>query len=307
MSGCKLYYFYNEGKLGYLFRGDIEEKTIFLSNLFCPFMFMSKSLLNPKELEKSVAVFHSNSAFTSVTLADTSVAQKSVATFCSTDSVINVTSDSRVKFLQINKARGDFTIKSPYKLKLEAAYVKNCALSPSGRLIAIHQGINVNLYILTVANSVEVLYKIDLFEAECENATVYMTFSSDSTSLLVCVQDYKHPPLCFVWDVEGKSRSGNFKSQTLLTVDCCCLSSCKTKLILCGEYQIEIWKYNEDPCRLLNRLGVEKPYQSVNFSQCCVSLDNEFLACCIANRILVYNLNRFSYQFLQASSPRPSW
>ena len=291
VSGCKLYYFYNEGKLGYLFRGDIEEKTIFLSNLFCPFMFMSKSLLNPKELEKSVAVFHSNSAFTSVTLADTSVAQKSVATFCSTDSVINVTSDSRVKFLQINKARGDFTIKSPYKLKLEAAYVKNCALSPSGRLIAIHQGINVNLYILTVANSVEVLYKIDLFEAECENATVYMTFSSDSTSLLVCVQDYKHPPLCFVWDVEGKSRSGNFKSQTLLTVDCCCLSSCKTKLILCGEYQIEIWKYNEDPCRLLNRLGVEKSYQSVNFSQCSVSLDNEFLVCCIANRILVYNLN----------------
>lgn len=148
-----------------------------------------------------------------------------------------------------------------------------------------------NLYILTVANFVEVLHKIDLFKAECESTTVHMTFSSDSTSLLLCVQDFKHPPLCFVWDVEGKSRSGNFRSQTLLTVDCCCLSSCKTKLILCGEYQIEIWKYNEDPCRLLNRLGVEKPYQSVNFSKCCVSLDDEFLACCIANRILVYNLN----------------
>ena len=148
-----------------------------------------------------------------------------------------------------------------------------------------------NLYILTVANFVEVLHKIDLFKAECENTTVHMTFSSDSISLLLCVQDFKHPPLCFVWDVAGKSRSGNFRSQTLLTVDCCCLSSCKTKLILCGEYQIEIWKNNEDPCRLLNRLGVEKPYQSVNFSQCCVSLDNEFLACCMANRILVYNLN----------------
>ena len=55
-----------------------------------------------------------------------------------------------------------------------------------------------NLYILTVANFVEVLHKIDLFKAECENTTVHMTFSSDSTSLLLCVQDFKHAPLCFV-------------------------------------------------------------------------------------------------------------
>ena len=292
VSGCKLCYFSNETQLGYLFRAGIEEKAIFLSDLFCPFMFVSESLLVPTELGESVAtVYCSNSALTSVSLSDTSVAQKSVASmFCSTDNVLNVTSDSRVTIWQINKASEDFTIKSQDKLTQEAAHVKNCVLSPSGRFIAIHRGIIVNLYILTVANFVEVLHKIDLFKAECESTTVHMTFSSDSTSLLLCVQDFKHPPLCFVWDVEGKSRSGNFRSQTLLTVDCCCLSSCKTKLILCGEYQIEIWKYNEDPCRLLNRLGVEKPYQSVNFSQCCVSLDDEFLACCIADRILVYNL-----------------
>ena len=293
VSECKLCYFSNEGQFGYLFRGDVEEKAIFLSSLFCPFMFLSESFLVPTKSGESVAtVYCSNSALTSVSLSDTSVAQKSVASmFCSTDNVLNVTSDSRVTIWQINKAREDFTIKSQDKLTLEAAHVKNCVLSPSGQLIAIHQGIIVNLYILAVANFVEVLHKIDLFKAECENTTVHMAFSSDSISLLLCVQDYKPPPLCFVWDVAGKSRSGNFRSQTLLIVDCCCLSSCKTKLILCGEYQIEIWKYNEDPCRLLNRLGVERPYQSVNFSQCCVSLDNEFLACCIANRILVYNLN----------------
>ena len=293
VSECKLCYFSNEGQFGYLFRGDVEEKAIFLSSLFCPFMFLSEPFLVPTKSGESVAtVYCSNSALTSVSVSDTSVAQKSVASmFCSTDNVLNVTSDSRVTIWQINKAREDFIIKSQDKLTLEAAHVKNCVLSPSGQLIAIHQGIIVNLYILAVANFVEVLHKIDLFKAECENTTVHMAFSSDSTSLLLCVQDYKPPPLCFVWDVEGKSRSGNFRSQTLLNVDCCCLSSCKTKLILCGEYQIEIWKYNEDPCRLLNRLGVERPYQSVNFSQCCVSLDNEFLACCIANRILVYNLN----------------
>ena len=289
VSGCKPYYFSNEGQLGYLFRGDIEEKAIFLSNLFCPYMFVSfMSILG----EPVGTAYCSNRAFTPVSLLDTSVAQTSVVTmFCSMDSVINVTSDSIVTLWQINKVREDFTMKSQYTLTLEAAHVKNCVLSPSGRLIAIHQGIIVNLCILAVANSVEVLHEIDLFKVESENTTVCMTFSSDSTSLLLCVQDFKHPPLCFVWDVESKSRSGNFRSQTLLTVDCCCLSSCKTKLILCGEYQIEIWKYKEDPCRLLNRLGVEKPYQSVSFSQCSVSLDDEFLACCIANRILVYNLN----------------
>lgn len=245
------------------------------------------------ELGKSVAtLLLSSSAFTSVSVSETSVVSKSVATvFYSMDSVINVTSDSEVVFWRINKARDDITIKSQYNLPQKAAHIKNCVCSPSGRLIAIHKGVTVNLYILTVADTLKVLHEIDLFEAECENTTVFMTFSFDSTSLLLCVQDFRLSPLCFVWDVQGKSRSGNFRSQTLLTINCCCLSSCKTKLILCGEYQIEIWKYNEDPCRLLSRLGVEKPYQSVSFRQCCVSLDDEFLACCIANRILVYNLN----------------
>lgn len=38
------------------------------------------------------------------------------------------------------------------------------------------------------------------------------------------------------------------------------------------------------------RLGVERPYHSVEFAQCTVSLDNQLLVCCIANRILIYNL-----------------
>ena len=76
VSGCKLCYFSNETQLGYLFRADIEEKAIFLSDLFCPFMFVSESLLVPTELGESVAtVYCSNSALTPVSLSDMSVAQ----------------------------------------------------------------------------------------------------------------------------------------------------------------------------------------------------------------------------------------
>ena len=61
----------------------------------------------------------------------------------------------------------------------------------------------------------------------------------------------------------------------------------KRLVILCGDYENEIFEYAENICR---RLGVERPHHSVKFSQCTVSLDNQLLVCCIANRILIHNL-----------------
>ena len=60
---------------------------------------------------------------------------------------------------------------------------------------------------------------------------------------------------------------------------------------MCGEYEIEIWEYADQNCRCLTRFAVEKPYNSVKFSQCSVSSDNQFLVCCIADVILVYRLH----------------
>ncbi|KAJ7375998.1 Cilia- and flagella-associated protein 57 [Desmophyllum pertusum] len=96
----------------------------------------------------------------------------------------------------------------------------------------------------------------------------------------------------YVWDVQEKVMSASFKSPAFLTVECfCCLSSSTRELILCGEYEIEIWEYTKPSCRLLTRLGVERPYNSVTFSQCTISSDNQLLVCCIANTILVYSLH----------------
>ena len=270
VSGRNLRYFTEESQVGYLFRSDTEERAIFLSSLFCPFMFIPESRFEvwPQGVGKVIAT-----------------------AFCSTESVLTVSSDSRVTLWQVTEERHDITFKSNSVIEksgLRIPYVKDCVVSPDGKLIAIHQGINVELYNLTGDNFVEFVNTV--FEAECDNTVLYMTFSSDNTSLLICVWDFKHPSHCFVWDVQGKCVSGIFKSQTLLVIECCCLSPSNEQLILCGEYQIEIWKYDECPRRLLTRLGVEKAYQSVTFSRCGVSLDDQFLVCCIANRILIYCL-----------------
>ncbi|KAJ7336074.1 hypothetical protein OS493_013453 [Desmophyllum pertusum] len=103
-------------------------------------------------------------------------------------------------------------------------------------------------------------------------------------------QDSGNDQHFYVWDIQEKVMSASFKSPAFLTVECCCcLSSSTPELILCGEYAIEIWEYTKPSCRLLTRRAVERPYNSVTFSQCIISLDNQLLVCCIANRILVYS------------------
>ncbi|KAJ7375991.1 hypothetical protein OS493_037543 [Desmophyllum pertusum] len=116
-------------------------------------------------------------------------------------------------------------------------------------------------------------------------------FSTDGKLMAIHqgTKDSRNDQHFYVWDVQEKVMSASFKSPAFLTVECCCLSSSTGELILCAEYEIEIWEYTKPSCRLLTRLGVERPYNSVTFSQCTVSLDNQLLVCCIANRILVYS------------------
>ena len=241
-----------------------------ISNVFSPFKFIPLSLGKPSVVRKSVALFfHSSEAF------------------------ISVGSDLEISLWQTTKDKEGlvFTFQSilttavPLELRVE-----KCILSPDGKLMAIHHhGKKVELYSFAEPKLMTFLFV--LFEAECEFSIPCGIFSTDSTLLLFCIQDRRKYPHFFVWDVERKVLSASFKSPRLLSVECCCLSSNKKKLILCGDYEIEIWEYDERPRRLLTRLGVERPYNSVKFSQCAFSSDDHFLVCCIANRILVYSLH----------------
>ncbi|XP_022777553.1 uncharacterized protein LOC111318974 [Stylophora pistillata] len=219
------------------------------------------------------------------------VRESIAAVFFSINVVVTVASNGHVTFWNVTEKREKIAFKLSPKISKfgdPISSVKSCVFSPSGQLIAIHHGNNVELYCLEGSGIVEFLCTV--FLTDCKDVVSNITFSSDSSSLLFCVKNFRDDLSCFVWDVTGKCTIGKVKSKTLLAIESCCTLSHKRELILCGEYQIEVWKYDEDPSRLLTRLGVEKPYQSVEFRQCSVSLNDKFLICCIANRILLYNL-----------------
>ena len=266
--GSNHIYFTKQRQCGYLFRSNTEEKAILLSNLFNPFKFIAVSPVEPSVVGKSIAVV-----------------------FCSSNTVLAVSSDLKVTIWRTTEDKEgiDFISQSLFRESVsQVLHVKNCVLSPDGRLIAIHQESKLRLFSCTESKFVEFLCTV--FETESDNTVVSSAFSADSALLLFCIQDFKSPPHCYVWDVKGKFVTGNVTPQAFLAVECCCVSSHKQKVILCGDYQIEIWRYNERP-RLLATLDVEKIYHSLKFSRCTVSLDDRLLVCCIANTILVYGLN----------------
>ena len=247
---------------GFLFYSDTEEKAILLSDLYNPFKFISASPVELPEVEKAIT-----------------------AVFCSTNTVISVGSDLKVSFWQTAEAKDGSSFISQSLHDTSDIQVKDCALSPNGQLIAIHQGSKLMLYTFTDFSLVETC---TVFTEEFGDTISSLTFSSDGTSLLFCIQAWQSFTRGDVWDVVGKFVSSSVKSQALVAVECCCISSSKQEIMLCGKYQIEIWKYGERSYHLSTTIRVEEMYHSVRFSQCIVSSDDQLLVCCIANTILVY-------------------
>ena len=130
--------------------------------------------------------------------------------------------------------------------------------------------------------------KLKFLYSKCESTVTCFAFSSDSTAFLLCTQDSENDSYFHIWNIQEEVVSARLESRGNLTPECCCLSS--DKVVLCGDYEIEIWEYAEDTCCLIKRRSVEKPYNGVRFSQCTLSVDNQFLVCCIADAILVYSL-----------------
>ncbi|XP_020624006.1 uncharacterized protein LOC110061513 [Orbicella faveolata] len=265
VSGNNVGYFTRERQVGYLFRHGTEETAIFLTSLFSPFKFLPAQPVKPLVVGKSVA-----------------------AMFCSSNAVISVSSDSTVTVMQTSTSAdkefipfGDVCIGWSTVSGPQSLAVKNCAVSSNGRLIAIHLEGKLELYGFIES-------KLEFLHSKCECMVTCFAFSSDGTALLLCTQDSENDSYFHVWDIQEEVVSARLESRVHLTPECCCLSS--DKVVLCGDYEIEIWEYAEHTCRLIARRSVARPYISVRFSQCSVSVDNQFLVCCIADVILVYSL-----------------
>ena len=147
--------------------------------------------------------------------------------------------------------------------------------------MAIHQESKIELYSFTES-------KLKLLYSKYESTVTCFSFSSGGTSLLLCTQGSGNDLYFHVWDVQEEVVSVRLESRGNLTSECCCLSW--DKIVLCGDYEIEIWEYAEHSCCLIEGFSVEKPYNWVRFSQCTLRVDNQFLVCCIADVVLVYSL-----------------
>ena len=164
-------------------------------------------------------------------------------------------------------------------------HVTKGAFSRHGGLIATFQGISILLFHFRSLLCV-------VCEEEREFNVSFLTFSTDSTLLLYGIESSNNYARVYVWDVQKREVQASF-GPPRMSVDCCCLSSDNSKLVICGEMSVEVWEYAGRLCRQLVKLELGRPYvysEFEKFSHCTVSSDDELLACCIADSILVYPL-----------------
>ena len=174
--------------------------------------------------------------------------------------------------------------------------------SQSGSPIAYHLG--PKLYICKFFGAFPYLMCEDHYECfRC-----HLAFSPDNTLLLHYTQSSNDNPRFQVWDVRSKALFETFDfpavESLLPAVDCCCLSSDNTKLIVCGKFIIEIWEYGRSACRLITRIGNRSFFSNYNeFSHCTISQETNLLACCITDSIALCPMNAPTNQSIRLLPP----
>ena len=174
--------------------------------------------------------------------------------------------------------------------------------SQSGSPIAYHLG--PKLYICNFFGAFPYLMCEDQYECfRC-----HLAFSPDNTLLLHYTQSSNDNPRFQVWDVRSKALFETFDfpavESLLPAVDCCCLSSDNTKLIVCGKFIIEIWEYGRSACRLITRIGNRSFFSNYNeFSHCTISQETNLLACCITDSITLCPMNAPTNQSIRLLPP----
>ena len=293
VSGSSLLYFKREKQVGYLLRCGVAERAVYLTNLFSPFKFFRchsekrssflTNLCSPFKLFRWLPVQKDSLANC---IAATSSSTRTV-TCIGSNSIVTSWDFKNGKYITAFEFKSDFRL-SGFPPAQGHQVTTKYVLSPDGKVIALLQQTKITLHSVEFEG-----FWCTVFEAEFDIMGACLKFSTDSSLLFICIQDSLKGPHFYVWDIRKQAMSDSFKSPglLLLNVDCFCISCDMSYLILCGGYnEIEVWEFKKYPFRLLERIGVEKFYNSVKFSLCIVSQDNELLVCCIANLIYVYKL-----------------
>ena len=264
VSGVNPLFFNFEGQAGYHFQAFDEGKTLFLEDFPCDFLkhFLIPSARKPLQVN-----------------------------FVTADTFVVLFADSSVASFQATGDRCTDTLFSKHFLgSLGHWQVKYCAFSSDGKLIAAHHGNMITLHDTIGQDGCRFLCSV--FEADYEFKVIELIFSADNTLLLFCIVRDGNWPFAFVWDVRKKVQPQSFDPPGLLSENFCCCLTIDNKIVLCTELYIEIWDQAASPCHLLTRLALDVLYNETDkITFCTVSPNNDLLACCVVDRILLYSLN----------------
>ena len=264
VSGVSPLFVTSEGQAGYHFQADDEGKTLLLRNFPCEFLkhFLIPSARKPMQ-----------------------------ANFVSDDTLLVLDVDSSVTSFQATGDRcTDNLFSERFLGSLGPWQVEKCAFSSDGKLIAAHHGNGITLHDTIGQDGCQFLCSV--FEADYEFKVVELIFSADNALLLFCILRDRNWPSAFVWDVRKKAKPQSFDPPGLLSENFCCCFTIDNKIVFCTELYIEIWDQTVSPCHLLTRLALDVLYNETDkITFCTVSPNNDLLACCVVDRILLYSLN----------------
>ena len=108
--------------------------------------------------------------------------------------------------------------------------VKKCAFSHDGKLIALHHSCEILLF------NCDGKFLSSVFKVTNEdklNAS-FLTFSSDDSLLMFCVQKHNNDQSFHVWEVNGKILSKPIYFPLLDLIDSCCFASDNSKIFFCN-------------------------------------------------------------------------
>ena len=281
VSGVRLLSFIPEAQSGYIFRGDDEDNIFFLKDFPSGFLRYCFKPVVKKPMQ---------------------------ATFASADTILVLSSDSVLTVMKTKDDGRALTTVSITLLKSldgKSQQVTKFLFSQDGKLIVTHQGTKILLYGSGPGSTDYGKCVASVYETEDEFKVVHFTFSADSTLLLFCILWGNNGPYFFEWHVQKKMMAASFESPRLMSEDCCCcFSSDNKELIICTAFYIEIWDHAARPWRLLRKVETEVPCTEVDkLTHCIVSQDSGLLACCIVDRIHLYQLNTTSDQSILQLPP----
>ena len=275
VSGVSPLFFTSEGHVGYHFQADDEGKTLFLKDFPCDFLkhFLIPSVKIPMQ-----------------------------ANFVSEDTFLVLCTDSSVLSFQATGVLCTKTIFAEPPLDsglLGPWHVQKCAFPSDGKLIAAHHGKMITLH--DTIGSDDFSFLCSVFEDDHEFSVLQLTFSGDSALLLYCIRNCPF----VVWDVRKRETLASFDPPGLVSEDFCCFFTVDNKIVFSTELHIEIW----DPAKITNkastRLDVDVLYSKADvITYCTVSRNNDLLACCVVDRILLYSLNSPTNPQLVLKLPR---